>query len=223
MTDLIAAPLSSLEARVLGVLVEKQYATPDTYPLTLNALAAGCNQKTSRHPVMAVTEADLIPVMESLKHRSLVIESYGASGRVLRYANNLAKVLAVGQSMLALLATLMLRGPQTAGELRTNSDRLYHFADVSSVEAYLEDMITRAAIPLVVKLARQPGAREHRWAHTLCGPVTGEAAEAQGDASRDELRNTSDVSVLAVEVSALREEVADLRQRLARLEQALGG
>lgn len=223
MTDLIAAPLSALEARVLGVLVEKQYATPDTYPLTLNAMAAGCSQKTSRHPVMAVTEADLIPVMESLKYRSLVIESYGASGRVLRYAHNLGKVLGIGHSMLALLATLMLRGPQTAGELRTNSDRLYHFADVSSVEAYLEDMITRAAIPLVVKLARQPGAREHRWAHTLCGPVVAEATEVQGDAARGTGRDSADAATLAAEVAALREEVAELRQRLARLEQALGG
>ncbi|MBI1396419.1 MAG: DUF480 domain-containing protein [Betaproteobacteria bacterium] len=217
MIDFETSPLTAVETRILGVLVEKQYATPDTYPLTVNALSAGCSQKTSRHPVMTLAEADLLPALEDLKHRSLVIESYGASGRVLRYAHNLAKVLGVGQPMLALLASLMLRGPLTAGELRTTSDRMYHFADTSSVEAYLEDMITRAAVPLVTRLARQPGEREARWAQLLSGPVvaaagTGEppAAESAGD------------QVPRAELERLRAEVAELRERLDRLESALG-
>lgn len=224
MIDFNATPLTALETRVLGVLVEKQYTTPDAYPLTLNAIVTGCNQKTSRHPVMNVTEAELVPVMESLKYRSLVIETYGASGRVLRYAHNLAKVLGIGQSMLALLATLMLRGPLTPGELRTNADRLYHFADVSSVEAYLEDMIPRATVPLVVKLAKQPGSREHRWAQVLSGQEGLEAAgpESESDHRSAYTASSSDVSVLTAEVEALRTEVAALKSRLEALEQALG-
>ncbi len=218
MADFAEAPLTAAEARVLGVLVEKQYATPDAYPLTANSLVAGCNQKTSRFPIMNLSESEIVSVLENLKYRTLVIESYGASGRVLRYAHNLAKVLGVGQPMLALLAVLMLRGPLTAGELRTMTDRLYRFPDISSVEAYLEDMITRAAVPLVVKLSRQPGSREQRWAHLLAGPVAdlpvaGDAMERDGD---------SNAGALGAEVAALRDEVRDLRARLERLEQALG-
>ena len=169
-----------------------------------------------------VTEAELVPVMESLKHRTLVIETYGASGRVLRYSHNLAKVLGVGQSMLALLAALMLRGPLTPGELRTHCDRMYHFSDVSAVEAYLEDMIPRAAVPLVVKLAKPPGSREHRWAQVLSGPVDFEVAGP--DSGRDSDAEPMPVrgASLGAEVAALRAEVAELRARLDRLEQALG-
>jgi uncharacterized protein len=218
MIDFVTAPLTPLEIRVLGVLVEKQFVTPDAYPLTVNSITAGCNQKTSRHPVMDVTERDVTATMDGLKARSMVIETYGASGRVLRYAHNIGKVLGIGPPMQALLASLMLRGPLTPGELRSACDRLYKFADISSVEAYLEDMIPRAVVPLVVKLPRQYGAREQRWAHLVGGPVEidEEAAPApsEGGGSRSDLRS---------EVAALRDEVADLRDRLARLEAALGG
>ena len=122
--------LSLLETRVLGVLVEKQRTVPDTYPLTLNALAAGCSQKTSRDPVMSVTEAEVQATVDRLRSLSLVEESSG--GRVMRYAHNIARVLDVPAQVVALLATLMLRGPQTVGELRINSDRLHRFADGSA-------------------------------------------------------------------------------------------
>jgi uncharacterized protein len=217
MIDFDTSPLTALEIRVLGVLVEKQFVTPDAYPLTVNAITAGCNQKTSRHPVMDVTERDVTATMDGLKARSMVIETYGASGRVLRYAHNIGKVLGIGPPMQALLASLMLRGPLTPGELRSACDRLYKFADISSVEAYLEDMIPRAVVPLVVKLPRQYGAREQRWAHLVGGPVAidEEAAPVASDGgSRSDLR---------AEVAALRDEVAELRERLARLEVALGG
>src|SRR5262245_12269027 len=118
MTEPNLPSLSALEARVLGVLIEKQLTTPDYYPLTLNALLAGCNQKTSRHPVMSLTEAEVQAALDALKRRTLVIDSYGASGRVMRYAHNLPKVLDIGQAITALLAALMLRGAQTAAELR---------------------------------------------------------------------------------------------------------
>ena len=213
--------LSPLEARVIGVLMEKQATTPDVYPLTLNALTAGCNQKTSRNPVMSATEGEVQAAVDSLRRQSLIIESYGASGRVLRYAHNLPKVLNVGQATAALLAILMLRGPQTAAELRANAERLYTFADVSSVDAFLEEMANRSAGALAVKLARQPGARESRWAHLLSGPVSeAAAAEATSPVRTDA---GSEVSVLRAEVDALREEVATLRAELQQLRAAIGG
>jgi len=209
--------LSPVETRVLGVLFEKQYTTPDVYPMTVNALLAGCNQKTSRHPVMELKEADVLSALVSLKARSLVMESYGASGRVLRYAQNLPKWLNVGQSTAALLVTLILRGPQTGAELRANSDRLCQFADLSSVEAYLDEMSNRKDGPLAVKLPRQPGAREARWAHLLCGEVQAEAATPPvGMSARDE------ISLLHAEVAELREEVGQLRTRVDRFARELG-
>jgi hypothetical protein len=211
--------LSPLEARVIGVLMEKQATTPDVYPLTLNALTAGCNQKTSRNPVMSVTEADVQAALESLRRHSLIVESYGASGRVMRYAHNLPKVLNVGQAAAALLATLMLRGPQTAAELRANAERLYAFADVSSVEAFLDEMANRPAGALVVKLARQPGERESRWAHLLSGPPA-ETAPVESDASATGAN--PEVAALRAEVAALRDEVAALRSQLQELRIAAG-
>ncbi|HRD85444.1 MAG TPA: YceH family protein, partial [Rubrivivax sp.] len=152
--------LSPLEARVLAVLVEKQHTVPDTYPLSLNALVAGCNQKTARHPVIEATDAEVLNAIDGLKSMSLVFE--GASSRVTRYEHNMARVLAVPGAAVALLTVLMLRGPQTAAELRLNAERLHRFADLSSVEALLEELAERYP-PKVVKLARAPGAREARW------------------------------------------------------------
>ena len=180
--------LSLLEARVLGVLVEKQRTVPDTYPLTLNALAAGCSQKTSRDPVLSVTEAEVQATVDRLRSLSLVEESSG--GRVMRYAHNIERVLDVPAQAVALLATLMLRGPQTVGELRINSDRLHRFADGSAVEAFLHELAGRGAGALVAELPRQPGARENRWTHLLSGAPstacrrrcrrTGRARRAEG-------------------------------------------
>ena len=205
--------LSALEARVLCVLVEKQLTTPDYYPLTVNALVAGCSQKSSRDPVMSVTESQVQAALDALKRQTLVIDSYGASGRVMRYAHNLPKVLNIGQAMTALLAMLVLRGPQTAAELRAHCERLYQFADLSSVEAYLEDMARRSAGALAVKLPRQPGSRESRWAHLLSGPVqSGDiTAQAVESPAADEL------SALRSEVARLREEVAELRTMVESL------
>lgn len=208
--------LTAIETRVLGVLAEKQLTTPDYYPLTLNALLAGCNQKSSRDPVMNVSERDLQPVIDELRGRTLIIESYGASGRVLRYAHNLPKVLGIGQSMLALLTSLMLRGPQTAAELRANCDRMYHFADTSAVEAYLEDMTVRAATPLVVKLPKQAGSREHRWAHLLCGPPAAEVMAARSESNAPP--NDSEIELLREEIEALRADLQALTERVQKLE-----
>ena len=180
-------PLSALEARVVGVLVEKERTVPDTYPLSLNALVAGCNQKTSRAPMMDASDADVRAALDELRALSLVVESSG--GRVMRYAHNLPRVLGVPTESAALVATLMLRGPQTPGELRINVERLHRFADLGSLEAYLAELAARPAGALVVELARAPGARESRWMHLLCGEppavermmTTATAAEPRND------------------------------------------
>ena len=179
--------LSALEARVVGVLVEKERTVPDTYPLSLNALVAGCNQKTSRSPMMDASDADVRAALDDLRALSLVVESSG--GRVMRYAHNLPRVLGVPTESAALVATLMLRGPQTPGELRINVERLHRFADLGSLEAYLAELAARPAGALVVELSRAPGARENRWMHLLCGEppavermtTTATAAEPRND------------------------------------------
>ncbi|HEU0203015.1 MAG TPA: YceH family protein [Burkholderiaceae bacterium] len=203
------APLSLLEARVLGVLVEKEKTVPDTYPLSLNALTAGCNQKNNRDPVLNARETEVLEAVDVLKGRSFVIESSGA--RVSRYSHNVGRVLRVPDQSVALLASLMLRGPQTAAELRLNTERLHNFADVSSVDAFLDELAARgeaAGGPLVVKLPRRPGEREARWAHLLCGEVP-MAAEPPPVA-----RAESELAALHRRVEALEQEVAELRRQL---------
>ncbi|MBN9425147.1 MAG: YceH family protein, partial [Burkholderiales bacterium] len=169
-------PLSAIEVRVLGVLVEKERTVPDTYPLSLNALTAGCNQKTSRDPVMSAGEAEVQDAIDSLRRASLVIESSG--GRVMRYAHNVKRVFELPSEAVALLATLALRGAQTVSELRINCERLHRFADASSVEAFLDELAARPAGALVAQLPRQPGTRETRWVHLLSGPAAVASAMA---------------------------------------------
>jgi len=211
--------LSPLEARVLGVLVEKQLTVPDTYPLTLNSLLAGCNQKSSREPVMNVSEDEAQMALDELRSRTLVIDSYGASGRVMRYAHNLDRVLKISPPVLALLTALMLRGPQTPGELRAAADRFYKFPDISALEAYLEEMATRGAGALAVKLPRQPGAREARWAHLLCGAPALDAAPL---ATADDGITTGELAAVKANVTRLEGELADLRALVDRLYAELG-
>jgi uncharacterized protein YceH (UPF0502 family) len=200
--------LTPLEARVLAVLLEKESTVPDSYPLSANALTAGCNQKTARDPVMDVPEAEVLAAVEELKALHLVNTVSGS--RVLRYEHNFARGIGIPGAAAALLATLMLRGPQTAAELRQNSERLHRFADVSSVEGFLEELAAREA-PLAVRLPKAAGAREARWAHLLCGPVSSvQEAQAQAAPGRDE------------EVALLRAEVASLRQLVLRLASELG-
>ncbi|MCW5637081.1 MAG: YceH family protein, partial [Rubrivivax sp.] len=158
--------LTPLEARVLGVLVEKQATVPDTYPLSLNALVNGCNQKTARDPVIDAGESDVLVALDGLKALALVFETSGS--RVVKYEHNLPRALQVPGAAAALLAVLMLRGPQTAAELRLNCERLHRFADISSVEGFLEELAAKDP-PRTVKLARAPGEREARWAQLLTG------------------------------------------------------
>jgi len=207
-------PLSLIETRVLGVLVEKEKTVPDTYPLSLNALVAGCNQKNNRDPVLAASESEVQRALDELRRHSLVIESSGA--RVTRFEHNVGRVLKVPDQAVALLAVLMLRGPQTAGELRGGAERLHPFADVSSVEAFLAELAERAEErggPLVLRLQRAPGEREARWAHLLSGPVAASKTPATAADVADGAIEAQ-VARLVAEVEALRAEVAELRLRL---------
>jgi len=215
MTSSSLPLLSALETRVLGVLVEKQLTTPDHYPLSLNGMVAGCNQKTSRDPVMEVTEEEVQGALDELKERKLVTHSWGASRRVVRYSHTLPQVLGSDAGTTALIATLMLRGAQTAGELRIACERLYRFADLSSVDAYLSEMAARPGGALVIKLAKQPGSREHRWMHLLNGPVDAAGAEASSPHSAPAAG--ASVAALQTEVANLREEVAELRRTVEAL------
>jgi hypothetical protein len=222
MTSARLPVLSLLETRVLGVLCEKQHTVPDTYPLSLNTLVSGCNQKTSRHPIIEASEAEVQAAIDSLKGPTLVIESSG--GRVTRYAHNLERALRLPSQSVALLAVLMLRGPQTAGELRINSERLHRFADISAVEGFLQELAERSEGALVTELPRQPGSRENRWAHLLSGTpavedspaATFSAAESTGDVS------VSEIAALKANVARLESEVDRLQTAVKRLYEELG-
>ena len=212
--------LSLLETRVLGVLAEKQRTVPDAYPLTLLALTAGCNQKTSRDPITNASEAEVQAAIDALKGASLVVESSG--GRVMRYAHNVGRVLAIPEQGVALLAILMLRGPQTAGELRINCERLHPFADISAVEAFLHEMTERAAGALVAELPRQPGARETRWMHLLSGAAPATLSPDAENSSRDNAIGVSEIATLKANVARLQAELAALQATVAKLCAELG-
>jgi len=209
-------PLTLTEARVLGTLMEKARTVPDTYPMSLNALVAGCNQRSSRDPVSHLTEAEVQEALDGLKRRSLAFASSG--NRVARWEHNFQRAMVVPEQSAVLLGLLMLRGPQTAGELRIHSERWYRFADISSVEAFLDEMQSRTEDKggaLVVQLPRAPGARETRWAHLLCGPVdVTHAAVAQPEAAVSSGDLADRVAALEAEVAQLRAAFADLGAQL---------
>jgi len=209
--------LTPLEARVLGVLVEKQHTVPDTYPLSVNALTAGCNQKTARFPVIEATEAEVLTAVDGLKGLSLVFE--GSGSRVVKFEHNMGRVLGVPSQAVALLTVLMLRGPQTAAELRLNCERLHRFVDISSVEGFLDELAAREP-PRVVKLPRMPGAREARWAHLLCGEVAeaGTAALLEGGGGV----SAGEIAALKAEQTRLAAEVEALKALVHRLARELG-
>lgn len=208
-------PLSAVEARVLGTLMEKARTVPDSYPLTLNTLVTGCNQKTSREPLMNVTEAQAQEALDALILLSLVFESSGS--RVTRWEHNFQRAVGVPEQSAVLLGLLMLRGPQTAGELRINSERWYRFADISSVEAFLEEMKDRPEDkggPLVAKLDRAAGMREQRWAHLLCGAVAIDSFDANASAGI--------AGDCEARIAALEQEVASLRSAVRNIYEQLG-
>jgi uncharacterized protein YceH (UPF0502 family) len=206
--------LNEVEVRVLGALLEKEITTPDYYPLSLNALINACNQKSNRDPVMALDESAVRQALDSLNEKSLAGQATSADSRVPKYAHRLQEVFNFDRREMAVLCVLLLRGPQTPGELRGRTERMYKFDDLGVVESALHRLMEREP-PLVKKLARQPGTKESRYAHLLAGDVEGwiAPAEAQPVAAtggQDEQR----ISRLETEVQILRTEIADLRQQL---------
>jgi uncharacterized protein len=214
MSDTLSAPslvLSPLEIRVLGTLIEKQRTVPDTYPLSLNALTAGCNQKTSRNPVIDAAEPDILQALETLIGLDLVNEVSGS--RVVRFAHQFEQALGVPKQASALLTVLMLRGPQTAGELRLNCERLHKFADISSVEAFLEELASRESGGLVQELPRLPGARENRWSHLLGGQPVLDAGGGRGN----QPGGNPLIDALSARVAVLEQELDELKETVSRL------
>jgi uncharacterized protein YceH (UPF0502 family) len=212
--------LSLLEARVLAVLVEKERTVPDSYPLTLNSIVAGCNQKSSRDPVLNAAEADVQKAVEGLKSMLLVIQRSGE--RAARYAHNVERMMNVPQQAVALLAVLMLRGPQTAGELRSNCERLHRFADIQEVEALLNELAERPDGALVAELPRQPGSRENRWMHLLSGAPAVQSSPAASLAAESPSLGISELAAVKANVVRLEAEVRELKDLLAKVCAQLG-
>ena len=202
---------------MLGVLVEKQHTVPDSYPLTLNALVSGCNQKTSRDPVIEASDAEAQAALDRLKSLSLVVESSG--GRVMRYAQNVGKALGLPPQSVAILAVLFLRGPQTPGELRINSERLHRFGDLLSVQAFLDELAER---PFVRELAKAPGAREARWVHLLSGEPAVPEMAAPAAQPAGGMASIGEMAAMRAQVDQLEREVAELRETVSRLVAQLG-
>jgi uncharacterized protein len=230
--DLQTRPLSVHELRVLGVLMEKARTVPDSYPLTLNTLTIGCNQKTSRAPVMDMSEAEAQAALDSLRSLSLVFEASGA--RVTRWEHNFQRIVGVAEQHAVILGLLMLRGPQTSAELRTNAERWYKFADSGSVEVFLTELAAfdeatglgrkpEDGPALTVLLPREPGARERRWTHLLGGAV--EISEKNSLLPSAESASIATENIAIVNVAgtyaALQTRIATLEERVQTLETAL--
>jgi uncharacterized protein len=201
-------PLNPVELRVLGALIEKESTTPEYYPMSLNALVAACNQKTNRWPVTEYADDDLMEAIDGLKVRGFAAAITGGS-RVTKFAQRFVEKLNLGRRETAILCVLMLRGPQTVGEIKGRTERMYGFADLDETETVLRKMIAREEGALVQQLPHAPGTKEPRYAQTLAGAVEFTPV-AQAPASSGQDR----ISALEVEVARLREEVAELRERL---------
>lgn len=220
MFNPVASPLSLLETRVLGVLIEKEATTPDNYPLTLNSLVAGCNQKTSRDPIMNASEAEVQMAIDGLKRVHLIVESHGS--RVVRIEHNAMRGLGLlDRGALAIIGVLMLRGPQTVGEIRINTDRMHRFADIGAVERILESLGEYATRPLVTRLNRLPGSRDVRYAHLLAGAVAVELGVAGMAHSGIADVSTAEVVALRTTVAQMRIELDALQAMVQRLYQEL--
>ncbi len=209
-------PLDSVAVRILGSLVEKESTTPDNYPLTLNSLVSACNQTSNREPVMEVDEAMVLRSLDDLMQRTLVRELYRSDSRAKRFRHALSDTMHLHTAEIAALGVLMLRGPQTAGEIRTRTARLYEFRDIPHVEVTLQSMATLTT-PLVMQMARRPGQKEARFAHLLAGkPVDNQpdATHVTHDAASEPVPARVDrIQALENTVEALRDEMAELRAR----------
>lgn len=210
--------LSALEARVIGCLIEKQITTPDQYPLSLNALVAACNQKSNRHPIMDLDEATVQDTLDQLARRHLVIEKSGFGSRVLKYQHRFCNTefgtFKLTPHELAIVGELLLRGPQTPGELRARASRMTPFSDVTQAEGTLEGLLTRDDGPFVVRLPREPGRRDSRYAHLFSGPVViPPSAEPPGTAPSEATETAARLERLEEQLRELRAELEELKKR----------
>jgi uncharacterized protein len=220
----VQPPLTDIEVRILGSLLEKEATTPDNYPLSLNALLAACNQTTSREPVMRLDEDAIVPAAVALRRRGLVRQIQPAGSRVTKYEHLLGEELQLTRRELAVLGVLMLRGPQTPAELYTRTTRLEPFADIADLESVLGSLLARQPEPLAVRLPRRPGQKEVRYAHLLAGdpphadphPAPDDAAEERPDPVVHRRSDGRDERIDALErtVEALRSEIASIRAEL---------
>ena len=213
-------PLTEVEARVVGSLVEKQLTTPEYYPLTMNALTAACNQKSNRDPVMSLDETTIMAAVDSLRDKNLVYLFYGSGSRTVKYKHMLPSVYDLDAAGVAIVAVLLLRGPQTIGELRERTGRLHEFAGLGEVQETL-DALTRRDDPLVTKLERQPGQKEARYAHLLSGEVhqesiapSRERTTASPNAGNERIENLErEVETLRNELTSFRTEFDEFRKQ----------
>jgi uncharacterized protein YceH (UPF0502 family) len=203
--------LTETEARILGALVEKQLTTPEYYPLTLNALIAACNQKTNREPVVAYTEETVQKTLDVLRDKNIVYVFYGSTSRVPKYKHILDKVFELDEREVAVICVLMLRGTQTLGELRERTGRLYEFSGLGEVNETLDGLIKRDE-PLAVKLERQAGQKEVRYAHLLCGEVSIASIDLPENKISNKQAENERVEKLERELENLREEFNLFRQ-----------
>jgi uncharacterized protein YceH (UPF0502 family) len=201
-----------MEARVLGALIEKDITTPDYYPLSLNALVNACNQKSNRDPVMSLDENAVRDALYSLNEKGLAGAVSSADSRVSKYEHRLQEKFNLARGETAILCVLLLRGPQTPGELRGRTERMFSFNDLSDVQAALQGLMQREGA-LAKALARQPGTKEARYAHLLCGEVEGAEAASEAVVTSASL-DGSRITRLEIEVGNLKSEIADLRQQL---------
>lgn len=202
--------ITPLEQRVLGALIEKEMTTPDYYPLTLNSLTLACNQKSNRHPVVDFSETDVMNGFDHLRRLGLAMPASPESGRVPKYRHCLVEELRLEPEHLAILCELLLRGPQTIGELRTRGERMHPFRDLASVESVVDDLLQRDP-PLVRQLERRPGQKECRYAH-LFGDHPPD--EAQPTSTPENSSSEERLHVLERTVADLQEEVRFLREKL---------
>ena len=207
--------LNAVEVRVLGSLIEKELTTPEYYPLTLNALVNACNQVSNRDPVVAYDERTVVRALESLREKQLIWMVTGAGARVPKYEHRLVEQLKLAEQEIAVLCVLMLRGPQTVGEIRGRTGRMYEFKELAEVELTLDSLVS-ALPPLAMKLPRQPGMKESRYAHLLSGEVHVEEAPAAARLAPVTLEVRAENERLAKlenEVEVLRQELAELKQQ----------
>jgi hypothetical protein len=205
--------LSDIEVRVLGSLVEKQVTTPEYYPLTLNALTLACNQKNNRSPVTSYSETAVSAALETLREKNLAYVFYGSTSRVPKYKHVLPEVMHLSQAELALMCVLLLRGPQTPGELATRAFRLYEFSGLEEVETTLGSLMSREPDPLVMRLPRQAGQKEARFAHLLAGEVAIDETREEVAPARSRGRDNDRVATLEAEVERLRGDVMMLKEQ----------